>query len=54
VYLFAPQEFIGNFFLLQDATLYIEQKAEMISFHSYEALGLGIGNTYGLGRLDIA
>jgi hypothetical protein len=40
----SPNNFLGNFFLLQDATLYIEQKADMISFWSYEALGMGVGN----------
>lgn len=54
VYLFAPENFLGNYFLLQDATLYIEQKAEIIQFHSYEALGLGIGNTAAITRIDIA
>lgn len=53
VYLFAPENYLGNFFLLQDATLYIEQKADIISFHSYEALGIGIGNNYGVSRLDV-
>lgn len=40
----SPNNFLGNFFLLQDATLYIEQKADIISFWSYEALGMGVGN----------
>ncbi|RLC86828.1 MAG: hypothetical protein DRJ03_07675 [Chloroflexi bacterium] len=39
-----PNNFLGNFFLLQDATLYIKQEADIISFWSYEALGIGIGN----------
>lgn len=46
-WLFAPQapnNFLGNFYLLQDATLFIEQRADIISFWSYEALGIGIGN----------
>jgi hypothetical protein len=54
VYLFAPNNFLGNFFLLQDATLYIEQKADIISFHAYEAPGIGIGNSFGVSRLDLA
>lgn len=54
VYLFAPDNFLGNFFLLQDATLYIEQKADIISFHAYEAPGIGIGNSFGVSRLDLA
>lgn len=52
IYFFAPQEYLGNFFLLQDATLYIEQKADMIEFWSYSSLGMGIGNANGVVRLD--
>lgn len=54
VYLFSPENYLGNFFLLADATLYIEQKADIISFHSYEVPGIGIGNTKGASRLDLA
>lgn len=54
VYLFAPENFLGNFFLLQDATLYIEQRADIISFHSYEGIGIGIGNSAAISRMDIA
>jgi len=54
VYEFAPANFLGNFFLLQDATLYIEQRADIISFHAYEGIGIGIGNSGGVSRLDIA
>lgn len=44
MWVLGAQNFLGNFFLLQDATLYIEQRADMIEFWSYEALGIGIGN----------
>jgi len=44
-YVFAPENFLGNFFLLQDATLYIKQEADIIEFWSYAAPGIGIGNT---------
>ena len=40
----SPQEFLGNMFMLQDATLFIKQEADMVEFHSYESVGLGIGN----------
>lgn len=52
IYIFAPQEYLGNFFLLQDATLYIEQKADMIEFWSYSSLGMGIGNANGVVKLE--
>jgi len=44
-YIFAPENFLGNFFLLQDATLFIKQEADIIEFWSYAAPGIGIGNT---------
>jgi len=53
MYMFAPENFFGNFFLLQDATLFIKQEADMIFFHSYAAPGIGIGNTASMVRVDI-
>lgn len=44
-FVFSPQNFLGNFFLLQDATLFIEQRADIITFFSYAAPGIGIGNS---------
>jgi len=44
-YVFGPQDYLGNFFLLQDATLFIKQEADIIQFWSYAAPGIGIGNT---------
>lgn len=44
VFIYAPEAYLGNFFLLQDATLYIKQEADMITFWTYAAPGIGIGN----------
>jgi len=52
IYLFAPQNYLGNFFLLQDATLFIKQEADMIEFWSYSAPGIGIGNALGAARIE--
>ena len=52
IYLFAPQNYLGNFFLLQDATLFIKQEADMIEFWSYSAPGIGIGNAKGVIKLS--
>jgi hypothetical protein len=52
IYLFAPQNYLGNFFLLQDATLFIKQEADMIEFWSYSSPGIGIGNTKGVIKLS--
>jgi hypothetical protein len=48
----APNNFLGNYYLLQDATLFIKQEADIISFWSYEALGLGIGNRLSLQQIQ--
>ena len=40
----SPNNFLGNFLLLQDATLFIKQEADIIQFWSYEAIGIGVGN----------
>lgn len=53
-WIFAPENFLGNFFLLQDATLFIKQEADMIEFWSYEAPGIGIGNTKGITRVTLS
>ena len=51
IYLYAPENYLGNFFLLQDATLFIKQEADMIEFWSYSAPGIGIGNANGIRKL---
>lgn len=51
MWILGPQNFLGNFFLIQDATLYIEQRADMIEFWSYAAPGIGFANTDALTRI---
>lgn len=48
LYMFAPQEYFCKFYALQDATLFLKNEADMIQFHTYEAPGIGIGNTKGV------
>lgn len=54
MYFFAPQDYFSKFFLLQDATLYLKAEADMITFHTYEAPGFGIGNTRGVFKVAIS
>lgn len=53
-WIFSPQNFLGNCFLLQDATLFIKQEADKIEFFTYEAIGIGIGNRLSLQQLVFA
>lgn len=42
---FAPEEYLGQFYSLQEPTVFLKAEADMISFRTYEAVGVGIGNT---------
>jgi hypothetical protein len=50
IYHFGTEQFLGKFFFLQDATVYIKHERDMIQFDSYEVLGIGIGNDKALIR----
>lgn len=45
--IFAPQEYLGQFYSLQEPTVFLKTEADMISFRTYEAIGSGIGNVNG-------
>jgi len=45
---FAPQEYLGQFYALQDATVFLKVEQDIIEFTSYEAVGVGIGNVNGV------
>jgi hypothetical protein len=51
-WVFSPENFLGNYFLLQDATLFIKQEADIITFYSYESIGMGIGNRLSVQQLS--
>jgi len=54
LYFFAPAEYLGKFYLLQDATLFIKTEADMFTFYTYEAPGIGIGNTNACFKVKLA
>jgi hypothetical protein len=53
VYMFAPEDYSGRFMILQDHTLVIETKADLISFFSYAAMGFGIANTKSVAKIKL-
>lgn len=53
LYFFTTQDYFMKFFFLQDATLYLETKADMIHFYTYESVGVGIGNTNGVVKVTL-
>lgn len=52
IFLFAEPKFLGKFFILEDVTMYVDRRAFMLEFFSYEALGSSIGNIAAIGRVD--
>lgn len=54
LYMFAPQEFMGYSYCLTDLTMFMERRAEMVTFYPYETIGAGLGNVGGITRRDIS
>lgn len=52
-FLAQPDYFLKNY-TLQDATLFLKSEADMITFHTYGAPGVGIGNTKGVFKVALA
>lgn len=48
VIIFTAPEYLGQFYLLKDSTVFLETKADILEFEAYEYLGVGIGNTNGM------
>lgn len=53
VYIVAPEDYSGRFFILQDHTLVIETKADMLNFYSYAAMGFAIANTKSVAKIKL-
>ena len=54
VAVFAPEAYLGQFYSLQDPTVFLKAEADMIEFETYESIGIGIGNVKGfvLGSIE--
>lgn len=46
--IFAAPQYLGQFYLLQDSTVFLKTEADIVSFTTYESLGIGIGNVNGI------
>lgn len=52
MYQFAPREFLGNALMLEDITVTIKKEYDIIRMRAQEQVGLTIGNTLGLQKLN--
>jgi hypothetical protein len=53
LWFFAQPDYLFKHYTLQDATLYLKTEADMITFHTYSAPGVGIGNTRGIFKVTL-
>ena len=44
LYAFTDAKYLGNFFILNDTKFYIEKRADIVTWQTWEYIGLGIGN----------
>lgn len=49
---FAPTQYLGQMYILQDAMVYLKTEADLLSFKTYEAIGVGFGNVNGAVVID--
>ena len=54
IYFYSTEDFLGKFYVLQDATVYIKHEADMLEFFTYESIGIGVGNTKSIIRVEYA
>jgi|GEM_PF-835754 len=53
IYIFAEPEYLGRFYTLQDPTMYVEKKKDILRFSARETLSVTFANLVGLARIDI-
>ena len=53
IYLFTAPEFFGRFYILNQTKFYIDKKANVISWQSWEDIGMGIGNIAAVRKLEL-
>jgi len=44
---FAPTQYLGQMYIMQDAMVYLKTEADLLSFKTYESVGIGFGNVNG-------
>jgi hypothetical protein len=52
VYLFTEPDYLGRWYSLQDTTMYVEKKKDILRFSANEVLGVSIANVAGVARVN--
>ena len=54
IYVFTDPKYLGNFFILNDTKFYIEKRGDMVSWQTWEYIGMGYGNLRSCGSMTLA
>ena len=50
-WMFVPENYLGRFWTLQEPTLFVEQRADIIKFFIYSAPGIGLPSLLGIQQM---
>lgn len=53
MYIFTDPKYLGNFYILNDTKFYIEKRADMISWQTWEYIGIGYGNLRAAAKMTL-
>lgn len=53
IYIFTDPKYLGNFYILNDTKFYIEKRADMISWQTWEYIGIGYGNIRSTAKMTL-
>jgi len=51
MYMFAKPQFVGTFMILEDVTMFIEDRAYLLEYFLYSCVGASIANAYSVGKV---
>lgn len=54
IYAFAPSNFLGQFRILQDVTMFAEKRQNIITTQASETIGVGLLNVAGVAKIDFS
>ena len=54
IYGFAAPQFLGNFFILNQTKFWINKRANLVEWRSWEDIAVGIANVNGVARIDLS
>jgi len=53
LYIFTDPKYLGNFYILNDTKFYIEKRGDMVSWQTWEYVGMGYGNLRAAAKMTL-